>query len=151
MNKDYHFIIFEQNDMFKNQTIEELLRERGSYYNTKNKLSDFWILLNPVFIKEAAFLEKLKLTNYCNKFKNGNLDFSVLVSTDIEFIKWIKLRVGFFEDLNEPLQRKDLTSNGVYFNLNFSDKIFKKSVLNHSFTAISPNILIEQLQSVALN
>ena len=30
----------------------------------------------------------------------------------------------------------------------FSDSIFKKSVLNHSFTAISPNILIEQLESV---
>ena len=65
-----------------------------------------------------------------------------------KFIKWIKLRIGFFEDLNEPLERKDLTSNGVYFSLNFSDSIFKKSVLNHSFTAISPNILIEQLESV---
>ena len=93
-------------------------------------------------------MEKLKLTNYFNKFKNGKVDFSVLVSTDIEFIKWIKLRVGFFEDLNEPLERKDLTSNGVYFSLNFSDNIFKKSVLNHSFTAISPNILIDQLEIV---
>ena len=76
------------------------------------------------------------------------MDFSVLVSTDIEYIKWIKLRIGFFEDLNDPLPRKDLTSNGVYFNLNFSDSLFKKSVLNHSFTAISPNILVEQLQTV---
>ena len=31
---------------------------------------------------------------------------------------------------------------------NFSDSIFKKSVLNHSFTAISPNILIDQLEIV---
>ena len=108
----------------------------------------FTRLLNPFFIKEPALLEKLKLTNYFNKFKNGKVDFSVLVSTDIEFIKWIKLRVGFFEDLNEPLERKDLTSNGVYFSLNFSDSIFKKSVLNHSFTAISPNILIDQLEIV---
>ena len=149
MSKNYHFIVFEQNDMFKNQTIEELLRERANYYVDKNKFCDFWILLNPFFIKEPAFLEKLKLTNYCNKFKNGKLDFSVLVSTDIEFIKWIKLRIGFFEELNEPLERKDLTSNGVYFSLNFSDSIFKKSVLNHSFTAISPNILIEQLESIS--
>ena len=148
MNKIYHFIIFEQKDIFKNETVEELLRERANYYINKNKLCDFWILLNPFFIKEPSFLEKLKLTNYCNKFKNTNLDFSVLVSTDIEFIKWIKLRIGFFEDLNDPLPRKDLTSNGVYFNLNFSDSLFKKSVLNHSFTAISPNILVEQLQTV---
>jgi hypothetical protein len=148
MNKNYHFIIFEQNDVFKNQTIEELLRERANYYISKNKLSDFWILLNPLFIKEPSFIDKLKQTNYCKKFKGSNLDFSVLVSTDIEFIKWIKLRIGFFEDLNDPLLKTDLTSNGVYFQLNFSDPIFKKSVLNHSFTAVSPNILVEQLQSV---
>lgn len=93
-------------------------------------------------------MEKLKRTNYCQKFKTRNLDFSVLVSTDIEFIKWIKLRIGFFEELNSPLENKELTSNGVYFHLNFSDPLFKKSVLNHSFTAIAPNILIEQLQSI---
>ena len=35
MSKNYHFIVFEQNDMFKSQTIEELLRERANYYIIK--------------------------------------------------------------------------------------------------------------------
>ena len=55
MSKNYHFIIFEQNDMFKSQTIEELLRERANYYIDKSRLCDFWILLNPFFIKEPFF------------------------------------------------------------------------------------------------
>ena len=81
MDKIYHFIIFEQNDIFKNETVEELLRERANYYINKDKLCDFWILLNPFFIKEPSFLEKLKLTNYCNKFKltmHPNQSFDLL-------------------------------------------------------------------------
>ena len=38
MSKNYHFIVFEQNDMFRSQTIEELLRERANYYTDKKTL-----------------------------------------------------------------------------------------------------------------
>ena len=60
-----------------------------------------------------------------------------------------KIKNRLFEELNEPLERKDLTSNLCYFSLNFQIA-FLKNPLNHSFTAISPNIL-EQLESISYN
>jgi hypothetical protein len=40
-------------DFFQNQTIEELLREKATYYNSKNYIIDFWILVQPTFLKKS--------------------------------------------------------------------------------------------------
>jgi len=144
----YYCLVFEQNDFFKNQVIEELLRERANYYNSKNRNCDFWILLDPNFLNLNEIKKKLKLTNYWKVFDKKK-NASVLVSSDIEFIKWIKLRIGFFEELNQPLLRKDLTSNGVSFSINFEPD--QTSPLKHNFASLSPNILVEQFQSVVLS
>jgi len=155
MEKIYHYIIFEQNDFLKNQVIEELLRERANYYTSKNREQDFWVLINPKILKMSNILEKIKKTQYWKKNKKikNNKDLTnyiFLTSVDIEFIKWIKLRMGYFEEIDKPVLEKDFTSNGVYFTIYFSNKN-SVSLLNHNFLAISPNILVEQLESVVFN
>jgi hypothetical protein len=37
MEKKYYYIIMSQNEMFENQVLEEILRERANSYFLKNK------------------------------------------------------------------------------------------------------------------
>ena len=46
----YHFLLISQIDLFKNQVLEEVLRERANFYISQNKKQDFWILTFPNFI-----------------------------------------------------------------------------------------------------
>ena len=155
MEKIYHYIVFEQNDFFKNQVIEELLRERANYYVSKNKEQDFWILLNPKILKTTNILEKIKKTQYWknNKKLKGDKDLTkyvFLTSTDIEFVKWIKLRIGYFEEIENPLLKYDLNSNGIYLSNVFLDTK-RNFLLEHNLFSISSEILVEQLESVVFN
>ena len=144
MNKNYYCIVFEQNDFLKNQVIEELLRERSSYYVNKNLSNDFWILLNPNFLKNNDILEKFSKTNYFKKFNLEKIFYVVIVSPNIEFINWIKLRLGYFENLDE-LTYKIFKSDGVYYSIN-NDKNAK--LLSNNYLALTPEILAERFQSV---
>ena len=140
----YHCIIFEQNDFFKNQVIEELLRERSSYYANKNISNDFWIILNPNFLKNDLFLEKISKTNYLKKFNIEKLFFAVIISTNLEFINWIKLRLGYFEDANNNIQ-KNFKSDGIYLEITNSNN---EKLLSNNYLALTPEILTERFQSV---
>ena len=152
MGNKYHCLVFEQNDFFKNQVVEELLRERSTYYIDKNKLLDFWILTNPEFINNKIILEKIKLTNYYKNLKiNSDVFFNVLISTDLEFIKWIKLRLGYFEEISNLLESKKYTSNGVYLDYNFLNTYNLTVELKHNKYSLSPNILVEQFQSITVS
>ena len=140
----YHCIVFEQNDFFKNQVIEELLRERSSYYLNKNISNDFWIILNPNFLKNNLFLEKISKTNYFKKFNIEKSFFAVLISPNLEFINWIKLRLGYFEDINNNIQ-KNFKSDGVYLEITNSNN---EKLLSNNYLALTPEILTERFQSV---
>jgi hypothetical protein len=41
-----------QKDFLQNQVIEEILREKSSYYMVQNKVPDYWILISPKFLSE---------------------------------------------------------------------------------------------------
>jgi hypothetical protein len=41
-----------QKDLLQNQVLEEVLREKASYYNARKKNPDFWILIDPSFLYE---------------------------------------------------------------------------------------------------
>jgi hypothetical protein len=152
MKNIHHYLIFEQNDFFKNQIVEELLRERAGYYITKNRLSDFWILVNPSFLNNTTVLNSINKTNYFIKNENKNNFYIVLNSTDLEFIKWIKLRLGYFEELfTNSNEKKDLFSNGIYTNSEVLKNYKIKQFLNNNKYSLSPNILAEQFQSISLN
>lgn len=81
----YYFIVATKDFLFCEEPLEEVLRERASYYLSQKKLNDFWIMTNPDFIKKYS--EEFK------KFLPSSLESAVfVVSTDADFIYWLKLR-----------------------------------------------------------
>lgn len=145
MNTNYHCIVFEQNDFLKNQVIEELLRERSSYYINKNLCNDFWVLLNPNFLNDNNFLEKFAKTNYFKKFNLNKIFYVVIISANVEFINWMKLRLGYCENLDTFVNvNKNFKSDGVYCLINNKNG----KLLSNNYLALTPEILAERFQSV---
>jgi len=82
----YYFILATKEFLFEIEPVEEVLRERAHYYSSRNKQVDFWILPSPGF-----------LNTYSNELKeltknNSNENLVAIVSTDPDFIYWLKLR-----------------------------------------------------------
>ena len=82
----YYFILSTKEFLFEIEPVEEVLRERAHYYSSRNKQVDFWILPSPGF-----------LNTYSNELKeltknNSNENLVAIVSTDADFIYWLKLR-----------------------------------------------------------
>ena len=122
MNKSQiHFLLFFQNDFLKNTVIEEILRERTNYNYQQKKQRDFWILVSPSFLFNNGLEQKIEKSNYFleKNLKNieQNSKYIVIISHKLEFINWIKLRLGFFESINnfeENNEKKIFRSNGIY-------------------------------------
>jgi hypothetical protein len=106
-----------QKDMYNNEILEEILRERSSFFINKNKNVNFWIINNPYFINNKDIKICLENKKYFVDQKEKN--FSCLLSTDLNFIQWIKLRLGFFETLSQPNKKEQnvSASNGIFGNL----------------------------------
>jgi hypothetical protein len=81
----YYFIVATKDFLFREEPLEEVLRERASYYQSQQKSNDFWIVPNPEFIN-----------NYSEEFKKflqpSSESIVSVVSTDKDFIYWLKLR-----------------------------------------------------------
>ena len=134
----YHFLLISQIDLFKNQVLEEVLRERANFYISQNKKQDFWILTFPNFIKNDNFLKIILNTNYCKKNKdslycleNKYPFFAAIISSNKDFINWVTLRTGFFETIDfcksennlnnmDNSISQDIKSNGLKGVLNFN-------------------------------
>jgi hypothetical protein len=112
-----------QQDMLQNEALEEILRERANYYFSKSKSLDFWILISPNFLlkiqkkieNSGFYKQKEKLI----KNNNENLFYSVLITSNKEFLGWISLRLGYFENFKniENSNIVDITNytcDGVY-------------------------------------
>jgi len=140
-----------QKELFSNQVIEEILRERTNYYLSKQKNKDFWLLISPKFIQNKDFKTKIKLTNFYEQqlkiikpFNDENEFYVSLITTNLDFIKWIKLRLGYFEDLDSnEILRKDLKSDGVCGLLSNNEQ----NILKHSPNYLHPDILISQYKN----
>jgi hypothetical protein len=150
MATDYHYIIMSQKDFFENQVIEELLRERTNYYLTKNKIKDFWLLVSPDFVLSTDLIDKIKSTNFYSQQsqviedKSSNNPFYIsLVSTNLEFIKWIKLRLGYFEGLDTDIERS-FKSDGIQGKLNIVEN---KNILKCKPNLLHPDILTKQYKT----
>ena len=83
---NYHFAIATRNFFLNEEPIEEILRERQSYYKSSNKEIDFWFIANNDIIHR-----------YCGQsvILSKTQDYGALISFDEEFIQWFKLRVSF--------------------------------------------------------
>jgi hypothetical protein len=142
-----------QKSLLENQVIEELLRERANYYSVRNKLIDFWLLVSPDFIYSCNIIDKIKTTNFFKKnqknikavdlLKNDNSEYyAAIVSTDKEFINWFKLRIGYFEDLNES-KEIDYVSDGLYGIIK-SNNNSNFNILESKNNLLNPSILINR-------
>jgi len=108
-----------QQDLLENEVIEELLREKSYYYISQNKNPDLWILISPEFLNNKQIKENLRNSSFYKQYKNqiivsnNNIDsefYGCIVSSNEDYIGWLKLRIGDFEDIN---------------NLRNSEKIYK--------------------------
>jgi hypothetical protein len=113
-----------QQQMLRSEVLEEILRERTNYYFSKKKQIDFWLLISPPFLSSPLLLEKIQKTNFYEQHKelitvDSIYTFSsVLISTDKEFIKWIKLRLGYFENImdleGKNSSKYEYAADGIY-------------------------------------
>jgi hypothetical protein len=140
-----------QKDLLENQVIEEILREKAGYYNARKKNLDFWLLISPNFlflnnldlkIKNTNFykqkLTSLKLSGSNNKEMNF---YAALISLDKEFIDWMKLRLGYFENIDQLLennQNLNYVSDGIFGELKSIDK--SNIILESNKNLLHPDI-----------
>jgi hypothetical protein len=119
-----------QQQMLRSEVLEEILRERTNYYFSKKKQIDFWLLISPSFLSSPLLLEKIQKTNFYEQHKelitvDSIYTFSsVLISTDKEFIKWIKLRLGYFENImEENTTKSEYAADGIYGFLDWNKEL----------------------------
>ncbi len=120
-NSEYYYLIMSQQDVFENEILEEILRERTNSYLSQNKNLDFWLLINPSFIDNEEIFNKLKLTNFYKQKNNCLFSsarkspfYAIILSSNETFITWLGLRLGYFENLDTfKSSNKNYLSNGV--------------------------------------
>nr|YP_009244540.1 hypothetical protein Gchil_132 [Agarophyton chilense]AMK96782.1 hypothetical protein Gchil_132 [Agarophyton chilense]ASP44677.1 hypothetical protein [Agarophyton chilense]UAD84288.1 hypothetical protein [Agarophyton chilense] len=83
---EYYFAIASKNFLMKQEPVEEILRERTNHYKNIKKEIDFWFITNPSLLKSFS-LDYIK--------EQLDEDYAAVISLDIQFIKWLKLRIGF--------------------------------------------------------
>jgi|APCry1669190591_1035303.scaffolds.fasta_scaffold58412_1 hypothetical protein len=147
MNKKYFYIAMSQQDLLKNQVIEEIIRERNNYYINRENSLNFWIIMSPSFLLKNEILNKIKNTNFYRLkkdeiFYNEKFYSGVILSTDSEYINWLKLRLGYFENFTNNEFFEKFKSDGIYGEINENEVsenlLFETKKLN-----IHPKILIE--------
>jgi hypothetical protein len=155
----YHYLIMPQQEILINQVLEEILRERTTSFLVRKKARDFWLVPAPSFVYSEDFSRKLKQTNFfVQKQKQINellsekcfSFYGALVSTDEIFINWIRLRLGYFENINNPDNKtKNINCDGLYgfFELN-NNNVENLSPLIHISNYISPKVKRKQHEKI---
>ena len=149
----YYYLFMFQKDLLKNNVIEELLRERTTYYVSQKKKRDFWIVLSPSFLDTAEQTRFSDSWYYKNQVSHNKRSTepteqfcAALISTNEELIDWIALRLGEFENISQPssfANLKQLNSNGVRGQKTFYSKLGnekRNSSLGSFFTSCSEEL-----------
>ena len=82
----YYFVAASEKFLTVEEPLEEILKERRRNYSENNKEIDFWLLINPSFIKSKQFSDLYK------KIPSPS---AAVISTDKKFITFLKLRLEF--------------------------------------------------------
>jgi Protein of unknown function (DUF2488) len=85
MSQTYYYVLGSQ-QFFNEEPLDEVLKERIRYYQEQEKEIDFWLIHQPAFL-EAPELAAVKI--------NCPQPASAIVSTNPQFITWLKLRLEF--------------------------------------------------------
>ncbi len=133
---EFYYLLLDQFQFSKNNDLEEILRERAHYYLRENKANDFWVIQNPQFLYEKNFIDKIKSTQFykINKDLNKINSLYAILSSDKNFINWLGLRIGYFENLNEKqieIKGKNYSSTGLTGKLKFIDSNILNSLPLH--------------------
>jgi hypothetical protein len=152
---DLHYIIMSQKDIIKNQVLEEILRERASHYNSKQLEQDFWLVTNPSKLFENKTYSKITKTKFYNQqfskiryesqIGEFNQDFlGAIISTNIQFIEWLRLRIGYFEDSNAlpDNSKASYVSDGVFGTVNST--YYFRNLRKDNFTYLHPDLVREK-------
>jgi len=154
----YYYLLMSQLEMFKKSVLEESLRERSNYYIARNIPVDFWITVHPDFLKEdsvqkvlAATSFKKRLEDYKNPDENYYLPsfieeetYACFITSNKEFFKWIKLRIGCFENEN-LIYTSNFYSNGIEGELEFpKDSDLIKKIFSDNKHFLNKKIRIER-------
>ena len=84
--KKYHFVAASKKFLTIEEPLEEILKERRRNYSENDKEIDFWLLLNPSFLRATQF------TDLNKKIPSPS---AAVISTDKKFITFLKLRLEF--------------------------------------------------------
>jgi stalled ribosome alternative rescue factor ArfA len=137
----YYYLIMSQVEMFKKSVLEELLRERSNYYNSKSIPIDFWITIHPDFLKENSIQSLLDSSNFKKRLEKNKIDcknekeaYSCFITSNKEFFDWIKLRLGFFEK-EQQIFPEYFYSDGIEGELEYSENLssIKKIFLSNKY------------------
>lgn len=82
----YYYVLASQRFLLEEEPFEEVLKERTRNYHEREKEIDFWL------IKDPAFLEAPEMAEVKAKCP---LPAAAVISTDPQFITWLKLRLEF--------------------------------------------------------
>ncbi|MGB0562281.1 MAG: MgPME-cyclase complex family protein [Spirulinaceae cyanobacterium] len=82
----YYYILASQKFLTEDEPLTEVFKERTNHYSQQNKEIDFWLVKQPAFL-EAPSLAKVK--SQCPQ------PAAAIVSTNPQFITWLKLRLEF--------------------------------------------------------
>nr|QUE29679.1 Ycf54 [Erythrotrichia foliiformis] len=103
---NYYFAIATKRFLTEEEPLEEILRERISYYKSNNKVIDFWFIETPDFFNTPQ-LQKI--------IGERDQPFAAVVSTNRTFINWIKLRIGYVA--TGKLSDSDFVTNNLLENI----------------------------------
>lgn len=121
MTIKYYYLAMTQKNMLQNQVLEEILRERAHNYFLRKKPLDFWILIAPDFLTNKETQQTISATNFFLQKNSelisayGSTFYSCIISLDMDFLRWVQLRLGSFE--NPLFCNKALTesnSDGIF-------------------------------------
>jgi len=150
----YYYLVMSQIDMLENQVLEEILRERAAYYYSKDKSIDFWLSISPSFLEDNYLNEKIKETNFYTQQKKNIYSgfkkefYSCIISTDKEFISWLQLRLGYFENINESIE-KIYVSDGIFGFIDVdTNKANEISPLKSKINQLNPEIVTKKYKKI---
>lgn len=82
----YYYVLASQRFLLEEEPLEEVLKERTRHYHEQEKEIDFWL------VKQPAFLEAPEMAQLKAECPQPSV---AIISTNSEFITWLKLRLEF--------------------------------------------------------
>ena len=151
MKHTYYYILMTQKSLFDSQVIEEILREKTNYYKTSKKQKNFWVLTSPKFISQEKVVENIK-NSYFYEINKENIKYlGAIVSTDKSWIRWLELRIGYFEDnqrlhkdLDKLVGKLEYTSDGISGSFDLDNNLM---LLENSYR-IDPAIIAKEYEYI---